>query len=113
MFYLLTVTFENKDMFHFHPHTYNGTSQYHNYTFLQFHKCFAKAAFPNNHLSQEKEYIFGRGGGDKVASSLNTELIAELPINRPKFNQDLYEIEEENGKIYDDIAEFIIFKSKN
>lgn len=66
-----------------------------------------------NPVNKEKEYIFGRCGGDKVAKSLNTELIAELPINRPKFNQDLYEIEEENGKIYDDIAEFIIFKSNN
>ena len=61
--------------------------------------------------NKDKEYIFGKGGGDKVAKSLDTELIAELPINRPKYHQDVYEIDEENGKIYDDIAEFIIFKS--
>ena len=64
-----------------------------------------------NPINKDKEYIFGKGGGDKVAKSLDTELIAELPINRPKYHQDLYEIDEENGKIYDDIAEFIIFKS--
>ncbi len=64
-----------------------------------------------NPVNNDKEYIFGKGGGDKVAKSLNTELIASLPINRPKHHQDLYEIDEENGKIYDDIAEFIIFKS--
>ena len=63
-----------------------------------------------NPINKDKEYIFGQGGGDKVAKSLDTELIAELPINRPKYHQDLYEIDEENGKIYDDIAEFIIFK---
>ena len=62
-------------------------------------------------VNKEKEYIFGKGGGYKVSKTLDTELIAELPINRPKYHQDLYEIDEENGKIYDDIIEFIIFKS--
>lgn len=61
--------------------------------------------------NKEKTYIFGKGGGTAVANKLNTEVIAELPINRPKYHQDLYEIEEENGKIYDDIADYIIFKT--
>lgn len=61
--------------------------------------------------NKEKTYIFGKGGGTVVANELDTEVIAELPINQPKFHQDLYEIEEENGKIYDDIADYIIFKT--
>lgn len=61
--------------------------------------------------NKEKTYIFGKGGGTVVANELDTEVIAELPINQPKFHQDLYEIEEENGKIFDDIADYIIFKT--
>lgn len=64
-----------------------------------------------NPANKEKDYIFGKGGGAIVADKLNAELIAELPINRPKYHQDLYEIDEENGKIYDNIADFIIFNS--
>lgn len=63
-----------------------------------------------NPLNQEKEYIFGAGGGEKVAEDLDTELIAKIPIAQPKYHQDIFEIDEENGKIFDMIADFIIYK---
>lgn len=63
-----------------------------------------------NPLNQEKEYIFGTGGGEKVAEDLDTELIAKIPIAQPKYHQDIFEIDEENGKIFDMIADFIIYK---
>ncbi len=61
--------------------------------------------------TNKKHYIFGSGGGQKVAEELNTELIASLEICEPKYHSNLYEIEENNGKIYDEIADFIIMKT--
>lgn len=64
-----------------------------------------------NPVNKEKELIFGEGGGIEVAKLLGTELIAQIPINQPLHNIALYEIDEEIGKIYDDIADFIIYKT--
>ena len=64
-----------------------------------------------NPVNKEKELIFGEGGGIEVAKLLGTELIAQIPINHPLHNIALYEIDEEIGKIYDDIADFIIYKT--
>lgn len=61
-----------------------------------------------NPVSKEKEFIFGQGGGDEVASKLETELLAQIPINQPKHHLSLYESDEEIGKIYDDLASFLI-----
>ena len=64
-----------------------------------------------NPVNKEKELIFGEGGGIEVAKLLGTELIAQIPIKQPLHNIALYEIDEEIGKIYDDIADFIIYKT--
>ena len=64
-----------------------------------------------NPINKDKEYIFGQGGGDKVADSLGVEVIAQLEITQHKHHKDLYEINESNGKIYDEITEYIIFKT--
>ena len=64
-----------------------------------------------NPVNKQKELIFGAGGGDKVAESLGVEVIAQLEITQPKHHKDLYEINEPNGKIYDEITEYIIFKT--
>jgi len=61
--------------------------------------------------SKEKEFIFGQGGGDEVASKLETELLAQIPINQPKHHLSLYESDEEIGKIYDDLASYLIVQS--
>lgn len=66
-----------------------------------------------NPVNGEKEYIFGQGGGKKVADDLNVDLVAQLQIAQPKSNTDLFEIDEPNGKIYDDIVDYIIMKSTN
>lgn len=60
----------------------------------------------NNH----KEFIFGEGGGLKTAVNLEIELLCQIPINQPIHHQSLYEIDEEIGKIYDDLADDLIFK---
>ncbi len=66
-----------------------------------------------NPVNNEKEYIFGEGGGQIVANELDSQLIAQIPINRPKNGSDLFEIEEINGKIYDDILDFILLNINN
>ena len=51
--------------------------------------------------------IFGIGGGALVAEKLDTEVLIKLPIYRAKYHEYLYEANEENGKIYDDLASII------
>lgn len=63
---------------------------------------------PANH---QKEFIFGQGGGQKVAESLETDLIAQIPINQPVHHLSLYESDEEIGQIYDDLAIMIMIKA--
>ena len=64
-----------------------------------------------NPINSQREYIFGQGGGRKIAEQLNTELIAQIPIGQSKSNTDLFEITETQGKIYDEIADFIILNT--
>lgn len=66
-----------------------------------------------NPVNNEKEFIFGEGGGKIVADELESPLIAQIPINRPKNGSDLFEIEEANGKVYDDILDFILLNINN
>ena len=63
-----------------------------------------------NPANGNKEFIFGTGGGIKTAVNLETELLAQIPINQPKKHQALYEIDEEIGRIYDDLVDDLIFK---
>lgn len=55
----------------------------------------------------EKLHIFGRDGGSYVAKSLNTSLLATLPI-APPTNNKLYGKNEEAFEIYKDISNKII-----
>lgn len=66
-----------------------------------------------NPVNKQKEYIFGQGGGIQVAQGLECELVAQIPISRPLHHQDLFEIEEENGKLYDEIVDYIMAKCPN
>lgn len=61
-----------------------------------------------NPANQKKEYIFGEGGGQMVTATLDTDLIAQIPIGQPKYKLGLYEIDEPIGKIYSDIADYVI-----
>lgn len=65
-----------------------------------------------NKASNTKDFIFGEGGGNLVAEGLDTELIAQIPISTPKNSNEIFELSEENGKIYDNIADYIIFNTK-
>lgn len=67
-------------------------------------------AYYINPVNQNHEKIFGEGGGIAVAKGLESELIAQIPIGQPAKHQDLYEIDEVQGKIYDEIVDLIVYK---
>ncbi|CUA81311.1 Mrp/NBP35 family ATP-binding protein [Anoxybacillus suryakundensis] len=63
----------------------------------------------------EKEYIFGKGGGQKLAQELQTDLLGQLPLGQPDWNDDdfapsVYGEDHPIGKVYMDIAKKIIAK---
>lgn len=63
-----------------------------------------------------KEYVFGTGGGDKLADELQTDLLGQLPLEQPSWNPkdfspSIYQTEDRLGKIYQDIAQQIIEKT--
>ncbi|KKB34907.1 Mrp/NBP35 family ATP-binding protein [Bacillus thermotolerans] len=63
----------------------------------------------------EKEYVFGRGGGDKLAEELRTEVLGRLPLQQPDWNEEdfapsIYAEDHELGQIYQEIAEKVIRK---
>jgi ATP-binding protein involved in chromosome partitioning len=67
-------------------------------------------AYFESKLTGEKEYVFGRGGGDKLAEELNTELLGRLPLDQPDWNEEdfapsIYQENHPLGKKYLEIAE--------
>ena len=64
-----------------------------------------------------KEYVFGKGGGEKLADELQTELLGQLPLEQPSWNPkdfapSIYQAEDRLGKIYQSMAKQIIDKTK-
>jgi ATP-binding protein involved in chromosome partitioning len=62
-------------------------------------------------------YIFGRGGGAKLAEELHTELLAQIPLGAPEnhpsepdFSPSVYKADSETGELYSSIARRIISK---
>lgn len=65
----------------------------------------------------EKDYVFGRGGGGKLAETLHTELLAQLPLgapdnhpSEPDFSPSVYKPGTESAAIYEEIASCIAAK---
>jgi ATP-binding protein involved in chromosome partitioning len=57
----------------------------------------------------EKEYVFGKGGGEKLAEELRTEVLGRLPLEQPDWNEhdfapSIYAEDHRLGRIYMDIA---------
>ncbi|MGM7724757.1 P-loop NTPase [Metabacillus sp. Hm71] len=60
----------------------------------------------------EKEYVFGRGGGEKLAEELRVPLIGKIPLQQPDWNDEdfapsVYGEAHPTGQIYQSIAEQI------
>lgn len=72
-------------------------------------------AYFESKLTGEKEYVFGKGGGDKLAEELKTEVLGRLPLGQPDWNEEdfapsVYQPDDRLGKIYSEIAEKIVNK---
>lgn len=60
-----------------------------------------------NTCNNQKEYLFGEGGGEVVAERLGVQLLGQIPLNQPKQGY-LYESDEYVGQVYDYLAKKII-----
>lgn len=72
-------------------------------------------AYFESKVTGEKEYVFGKGGGDKLAEELNTEVLGRLPLAQPYWDEEefapsVYQPDHKLGKIYLEIAEKVINK---
>ncbi len=59
-----------------------------------------------------REYIFGKGGGQKLADELNAPLLGQLPLGQPKWNEEdfapsVYE-NDEISAVYTEMAKKVI-----
>ncbi len=62
-----------------------------------------------NPINDVKEFIFGQGGGDKVAKTLNVPLLGQIPIEQPKEkNSSIYELSSKVGFSYLTIAKSML-----
>ena len=68
----------------------------------------------------EKDYVFGRGGGGKLAETLHTELLGQLPLGapdnlptEPDFSPSVYRAGSEIAKMYDEIAARVTVKCES
>ncbi|MEF3303330.1 Mrp/NBP35 family ATP-binding protein [Paenibacillus sp. GYB003] len=62
-----------------------------------------------------KDYVFGRGGGAKLAEELHTQLLAQIPLGapdnhpaEPDYSPSVYKAETETGQMYLEVAEAVI-----
>ncbi|EMR07311.1 hypothetical protein C772_00962 [Bhargavaea cecembensis DSE10] len=65
--------------------------------------------------SGEKEYVFGKGGGPKLAEELRTELLGQIPLGQPDWDENdfapsVYGEDHPTGKLYGEIATKIVEK---
>ncbi|WP_026045725.1 P-loop NTPase [Paenisporosarcina sp. TG-14] len=72
-------------------------------------------AWYESKTSNEKEYVFGKGGGPKLADELRTELLGQIPLCQPDWNEgdfapSVYAETHSTGKIYAEIASKVINK---
>ena len=65
--------------------------------------------------SGEREFVFGQGGGPKLADELRTELLGQIPLGQPDWTDEdfapsVYAEKHNTGQIYLDIAAEVIKK---
>lgn len=66
-------------------------------------------------VSGEREYVFGQGGGPKLADELRTDLLGQIPLGQPDWNEvdfapSVYAKNHPTGQIYLEIAQRVIDK---
>lgn len=65
----------------------------------------------------QKDYVFGRGGGARLAETLHTDLLAQIPlgapdnhISEPDFSPSVYKADSPTGKLFGELATRITVK---
>ncbi len=66
-------------------------------------------------LTGEREYVFGRGGGPKLAEELRTDLLGQVPLGQPDWEDEdfapsVYAEDHPTGKLYIEMAQKVIDK---
>ncbi|WP_309123467.1 P-loop NTPase [Paenibacillus sp.] len=66
----------------------------------------------------ERDYVFGRGGGAKLAEELHTELLLQVPLGAPDnhpaerdYSPSIYKEDSPTGKLYMELADRVIAKT--
>ncbi|QKY70990.1 Mrp/NBP35 family ATP-binding protein [Lentibacillus sp. CBA3610] len=72
-------------------------------------------AYYESKKTGEKEYVFGKGGGDKLAEALQTKILGHLPLQQPYEDEDefapsVYQEDHPLGKEYHKMASKIVAK---
>lgn len=75
-------------------------------------------AYFESKLTGEKEYVFGQGGGEKLADDLSTKVLGKLPLAQPDWDEkdfapSVYQPDHKLGAIYQEIAEKVVDKLSN
>ncbi|MFC0013826.1 MULTISPECIES: Mrp/NBP35 family ATP-binding protein [Allobacillus] len=70
-------------------------------------------AYFESTLTGQKEYVFGEGGGDKLAEVLDTDVLGRIPLQQPYDEEDIfapgiYQEDHPTGKIFLSIANQMI-----
>lgn len=67
----------------------------------------------------EREYLYGRGGGGKLAEELQTELLAQMPlgapdnhVSEPDFSPSIYKEAHPTGQMYLELARNVLSKTE-
>ncbi|SFF12786.1 ATP-binding protein involved in chromosome partitioning [Bacillus sp. OV194] len=74
-------------------------------------------SFFESQLTGEKEYVFGKGGGERLSEELGIPMLGQLPLGQPDINEDdfapsIYAADHRLGRAYEDIAQKVIDQVK-
>ncbi len=66
-------------------------------------------AYFESKITGEKEYVFGKGGGEKLAEELKVPILGKIPLQQPDWNENdfapsVYNADHPIGQIYSEIA---------
>ncbi|EIT84016.1 hypothetical protein A374_17204 [Fictibacillus macauensis ZFHKF-1] len=70
-------------------------------------------AYFESKVTGEKEYVFGKGGGERLCDELSVPMLGQLPLGQPDFDEEdfapsVYARDHKLGRIYEDIAQKVI-----
>lgn len=72
-------------------------------------------AYFKSQLTGEKEFVFGQGGGKRLAQELQTDILAQIPLGQPEIDEEdfapsIYAPDHSIGQIYMKMAQKVIDK---